>query len=1011
MSNFRWLLAVLIAVAAIPVGVDAQQTGTITGQVLDGATGQPLPAAIVQVTGSVARANTNAEGRYTIQGVPAGSRTVSASLIGREGQSRPVTVVAGQTVSIDFRLTVQAIALDALVVTATGETQRRREVGNAVGRINVADDVPLASVNDFGQVLQGRTAGVSVLQSGGTTGTGSRIRIRGSNSVSLSNDPLVIVDGVRVESGAAGFGVGGQNASRQMDVNSEDIETLEVLKGPAASALYGTAAANGVIVVTTKRGRAGRTNVTAYAEYGALENVADFPGNYTAYCSFDSPTDANPALRRSFRDCDIGTFGEPSAFLTSRNISLDSVVSFNPLTDPRSSPFQTGQRRKLGMSASGGSEAVTYYLSGDLEGEDGIYQFDLSTLDRKSVRANIRSNFSSALDATVSVGYTNTEVRLPENDNNAFGVVSGSLLSRRVQFDSTSLGYGFGVTPRQIASVQTRNFADRITGSIQANARPLNWLSFTTQVGLDRVAGYDLRYFPPGEFPFSATTLEGSRNNFRAQTANYTANFNGTANFELTPSITSQTSAGVQYSEELSRSTQAFGAVLLPGVPSLQGATARFAVFEGNFQVRTIGGYAQQQFGLNDRLFVTGALRADDNSAFGNDFGLVYYPALSASWVVIEEPWFPQQDVLSALRLRAAYGSSGLRPGTLDAFQFFNPTAANIRGATVPGVAVGGAGNVNLRPEKSTEVELGFDLGFFDDRLGFEFTHFNKTSRDALINVPLSPSLGVAASRRENLGSVNNRGYEVLADLKLVTGPRFQWDARLAYSSLRNELTDLGGRETPIIFGLGGNTQRHTIGRPLGAYFAQPYTFADADGNGLITPSELTFTSDTTEFVGTPFPTREVSLSTNLQLTEWLRLSTLFDHRAGHKQFNSTAEFRCGSFFNCQDIFDGSTPLDRQAAAIASAYEDSSFGYIEDADFTKWRELSVTLGVPSSLARRFRAQGLSLTLAGRNLKTWTNYTGLDPEINFAGSGSNFTTAEFLSQPPVRYFTVRLDARF
>jgi TonB-linked SusC/RagA family outer membrane protein len=1019
MGKLRVLCALLFALALLPVTAFAQERGVITGTVLDRETGTPLSSASVSIQGTSLRTITDAQGRFRIGNVPVGRQTVSATQIGRELASQTVTVAAGQTVNVEFRLGTSVLALEGLVVSATGETQRAREVGNAVGRVNVAEEVTMASVNDISQVMQGRVAGVSVLQSSGTSGTGARIRIRGSNSVSLSNDPLMIIDGVRSETGSQGIAVGGQTVSRLHDMNPDDIESIEVLKGPAASALYGTAGANGVIVVTTKKGRAGRTRFNAYSEMGTIRDITQWPATTNAYCTlrWTHPTAGAQVTPVNYCIAAARTpesqedfYGLPAAWVQS--VTLDSIVQFNPLMDSRSTPFETGMRRKYGVSASGGTEAATYYLSADLDDEEGVYKYDLSTAERKSLRANIRGQLTDQLDVTVSTGYVNSDIRLPQNDNNALGIIGGALLSSRVRFDSISHGYGFGLRPEQISRINTRNVSDRITASAQANYRPASWLSFTGMGGVDRVSRFDFEHTGPGEVPFSATFLEGYRNTARTGQANYTANFNATGNFSLSPSIESTTSAGTQFSEEVFRQIGAFGAVLIAGAPSLQGANARFSVSEANTHVRTIGAYVQQQLAFNDRLFVTGAIRTDRNSAFGRDFGWVAYPALSASWVVREEPFFPEIDFLSTLRLRAAYGTSGLRPGNLDAFRFFNPVATNIQGVSVPAFTVGGAGNEVLRPEKSTELELGFDAGVMNDRVNLELTYYSKRSRDALVNVPLPPSLGLSASRRENLGEVTNKGLEALLNLRVIDVPSFRWDATVSASRTRNRLETLGeDRDTPIIFGLGGNTQRHSPGYPLGSYFGIPYTYEDANNDGVIQYGELTFLSDTAEFLGSPFPTREVSFQNTLQITDWVRLTGMLDYRGGFKQFNSTNEFRCGGFLTCSDIYDAGAPLDRQAAAVASYFEDNYFGYVEDASFVKLREVAVTLGLPRSMAERFRTQALSLTLSGRNLGTWTNYTGLDPEINFGGSGQNFLTAEFLTQPPARFFTARLDVSF
>ncbi|HET7321298.1 MAG TPA: TonB-dependent receptor plug domain-containing protein, partial [Longimicrobiaceae bacterium] len=553
----------------------------------DPSTGAPLLGVRVMVRGTALGAFTNAQGQYSIRNIPAGQYDVNATLIGRAPGSQQVTLAAGAAVTVNFQLAQTALTLEGLVVTATGEQQRAREVGVAVGKVNVDEQVELAAVNDVSDVLQGRVAGVSVLAASGTAGSGARIRIRGSNSMSLSNDPLLIIDGVRAESGGGAFlDVGGQNISRLEDLNPENIETIEVLKGPSASALYGTAAANGVIVITTKKGRAGETRFHAYTEQGTVSDATDYPANFNGYCSI-------PGVADSFSYCDIGTLSNPD--LVALGIKQDSIASFNPLEDSRSTPFETGRSQKYGVNVSGGSNLATYFVSADFEDENGLYKYDLNDLERKNFRANLRGQLTDELGLTLTSGYINSEFRLPQNDNNALGVVSGALLSSEQRFDPETAGYGFGITPEQIANIDTKSAVERILGSASAEYTPLAWLSFNGTAGFDRVNSFITETVLPGEVPYSPTYLEGYRENDRVQNSHYTANANATASYDLMEGTTGNTSIGMQYNEEILRSTSAFGAVLLAGVPSLDGANARFSVDEDNNQVRTVGAYVQQQ--------------------------------------------------------------------------------------------------------------------------------------------------------------------------------------------------------------------------------------------------------------------------------------------------------------------------------------------------------------------------------------------------------------------------------
>src|SRR5688572_11493726 len=338
-------ILVAAAVSTIPVvnAVAQATTGTITGTVTDRATQQPIPYAKVLIVGTARGTHTNDQGHYRLVSVPAGSIRVRVIRLGYEAETATLNVGAGETVTANFVLGATATRLDQVVVSATGESELRRESGNNVATINV-DSLPRTVINGVSDLLSSRAANVIVTQTSGTTGGGSRIRIRGSNSLSLSNEPLILIDGVRAISDVSGstIDVGGQNPSRLDDLNTEDIEDIEIIKGPAAAALYGTAAANGVIQITTKRGRAGKTRWNAYADGGTVRDVTAYPANYgqvgvgtasgrrTVLCTFE---------RQFFGLC------TPTA---------DSIISFDPLE--QAGPFVDGYRTEYGASASGGTE-------------------------------------------------------------------------------------------------------------------------------------------------------------------------------------------------------------------------------------------------------------------------------------------------------------------------------------------------------------------------------------------------------------------------------------------------------------------------------------------------------------------------------------------------------------------------------------------------------------------------------------------------------------------------------
>jgi TonB-linked SusC/RagA family outer membrane protein len=985
---------VLTMVLLIQIAVAQQPTGLVTGRVTDAVSKRALVGAQVLAVGTTRRAFTDVKGEFRLTDVPVGPVEIRARLIGYGTAVKKVTVTPDETATADLELAASAVALDEVIVTATGE-ERSREQGNAVQKFDAAKLVKEATPNTLTDLLNARAPGVEVLPSGGTTGSGTRIRIRGSNSVTLSNEPVLIVNGIRVENGASSssVGVGGQVPSRLNDFNPEDLESVQIAGGPSASVLYGTDAANGVIQLQIKRGEPGPTRWDFSAEDGVLNDVGTYPANYTALTSLDS---ACTLTRAAVGACTIAR-----------------VRTFNPIMV--NSPFQTGHHAAVNLAASGGGDQTTYYVSGHLTNENGVYSVNQQRY--VNVLASLHQQTRSNLDFQATAQYTNGRLRLPENDNNSLGVLSSGYLGSS---DSANgrLGYGF-LTPAQSFTIKTFQTIDRFTGSLQTNYRPLAFLEAHATVGVDFTNRYDQKSFVPGAIPrsFSTNAFLGSRASNPFQIYNWTANFWGIASFDLTPTLTSSTTVGFQYFHDLfhgvlgTRQTCSLGT----DAGSLDVCVLPQTDSETTQEFVTIGRFAEERLGWKNRLFLTGALRSDDNSAFGHTFGNIRYPKVSASWVISEEPFFPTVGWLSSLRLRGALGASGLHPGPLDALRYYVFTPVVLSSTDVAGVTAGGLGNPGLKPERTNEWEAGFDAELAQRRATLTFTYYDKLSHDALIALVQPPGCGCglppgvtgAGTRLRNLGSVSNKGVEIAADLRAVNTQAFQLNVNASAFGVRSRVVKTDSLGNPIIFGLGGFSQRITPGYAPGAYFMVPYTYKDLDGNGLLSTSEVQLGSQPV-FMGQPFPDHGGTLSAELVFQGRLHLYGLLDGRFGNKLFNSTEQFRCG-LNNCQARNDPTASLADQAAAVANILGTQA-GYIQDAGFVKLREVSVTYDAPAQWAKKVGASTLSVTVSGRNLHTWTNYRGLDPELNEAGQ-NNFTTADFLTQPPVRYWIGRVNITF
>jgi TonB-linked SusC/RagA family outer membrane protein len=992
-------LAIALLGGGATIGAAQQGVGSITGHVVDTTARRALVGAQVLVGGTARRTFTDVKGEFRVDDVPAGDVEVRVRLIGYATVTKRVTVRTGEAATVEIAIAPTAVALEAVVVTATGE-ERAREEGNAVQKLDAAKLVQQTLPNNLTDLLNARAPGVEVLPSGGTTGSGTRIRIRGSNSVTLSNEPVLIVNGVRVENGASSssVGVGGQVPSRLNDFNPEDLESVQIVGGPSASVLYGTDAANGVIQLQTKRGKPGATRWEFSTEGGVVNDVGTYPANYTALTALDSAC----TLTRSV--------------LPAGNVNYCAIArvrTFNPIMVY--SPFQTGHHTAVNLGASGGTEQTTFYVAGHYTTEQGVYAAN----QQKTVHvlASIHEQARANLDFQGTAMYTAGKLRLPENDNNVFGVLSSGFLGSSDSANGRQ-GYGF-LTPAQSFSIRTFQTIDRFTGSLQTNYRPLAFLDTHANVGVDFTNRYDQKSFVPGAIPitFNTNASLGNRSANPFQIYNWTGNFWATASFDLTPELTSGTTAGFQYFHSL------FHGVLGTRQTCAQGTTAGSLDVcvlpatdsETTQEFVTIGRFAEERLGWKNRVFITGALRSDDNSAFGRTFGNIVYPKFSASWVISEEPFFPSVRWLTSLRLRGAVGASGLHPGPLDALHYYVFTPVALSGTDVAGVTAGGLGNPGLKPERTNETEVGFDAEFASGRGTLTFTYYDKVSHDALIAVTLPPSCGCGlppgvangGTQFKNLGSVGNQGVEIAATARLVNTESFQLNLNASAFGVRSRVLQTDSLGNPIIFGLGGFSQRITPGYAPGSYFMQPYTYSDANGDGIIATSEVQLGAKPV-FLGQPFPDHGGTFSAELVFAGRVHLYGLLDGRWGNKLFNSTEQFRCG-LNNCRGRNDPTASLGDQAAAVANILGTQA-GYVQDAGFVKLREISLTYEVPTAWASKLHATSLSVTVSGRNLHTWTSYRGLDPELNEAGQ-NNFTTADFLTQPPVRYWLARANLTF
>ena len=1021
------LTTAVLGVWLVSSPLAAQATGSVRGRVLERGSNQPVPGAnlIILVGGARLGSITDNSGTYVVRSVPAGDVVVRALRIGYAPDTVRVTVPANGEAVADFTLDRVATQLEAVVTTATGD-QSRKEIGNVIASVSVDSLAGRAPVTNLTEVLQARTPGVQIIQGSGNTGSSPSIRIRGTSSLSLSNEPLIIVDGVRIDNSAQPNAVGGASVTttrinRFGAFNPDEVESIDIIKGPSAAALYGTAAANGVLVIKTKRGSAGRTLWNIYAEGGSVEQPAKFFDNYRAWGRnvVGGVPGTAPVLCR-ISDQSLG------------RCTRDSLTTFNPLMNSETTPFATQPRFLYGLQASGGNSNFTFFVSAEREDETGPYrmpdaeisrlqelrgtrpsgeQIEPNQLQQTGLRANFGVPLGSNAQLSVSTGYSDRTLYTPFEGGFFAGLWFQSYFAPgfRTATNGTSAQH-IG----DIFSVTQKIRDQRFTGSTALNWQPKSWLTTRATVGLDQNAGYGFRFARFGEGTITGwgpPGQTGGRDATRNTFSRYSVDLGATATWQAMPALSTRTSVGLQWFKDTQYQTDARGYSLPPGAQTPNGAQQQLSSETTN-ENATYGAFVEEVFGWDEKRFLTLGLRTDQNSAFGANAGNAVYPRAALSWAVGEESWFPALSWASDVRLRAAYGQAGQFPTvTTAALQFLNAFSVPVGGIETAALRLQSLGNPDLKPEVTSETEFGGDFGLFNGRVQVEATYFRKESRDALFLNPLPPSVGSsqtgAPSQWQNLAKVRNQGFELAFETKLIDRPALQWSARINGSVLDNELVDAGNAQLAVTQGA-----RNVVGYPLFGLWARPIrSFADANGDGILTESEIVV-GDTAEYKGSTLPTREAGITSTLGLfNNRLRFNALVDYRGGFYNQWGFENQRCISG-NCRAVSDPDAPLADQAAAVTTTSArlgNSVWGYFVENDFVRFRELSVSLEVPERLLSFARGRNATLTLSGRNIGLlWSKYPGIDPETNASVANTGGGNNDYFAAPPLRYWLLRFN---
>jgi TonB-linked SusC/RagA family outer membrane protein len=1013
----------------------ALQLGSIAGLVSDSTTHQPIVGAIVRVNDLRRSAVTNEKGHYQIFGLTPGRYTLTSQRIGFIPSTNSVEVVAEGNSRLDFNLVAAPTRLNEILVTGSGP-HRRLELGTSVATIDVDSVSSVAPVSSITDLLTSRAPGVEVVENSGVTGGGESIRIRGRGSLVLQGDPVVIVDGIRQNNSPGGNSslYGGvttftPSPSRLNDLDFNDIQTIEVLKGPSAATEYGTDAANGVIVITTKHGRGGKPQLTATAEHGGSGLPNKFSDYYTNWGHSTDGTNTPvycPLVPALFGD-GFGT--------TVGTCVVDSTTRFNPLNSFRYTVFGSGLRDRYNLQVRGGSTALNYFLAAGLTNETGFIQlpqvfrpiaanlqfpdsiFQPNQDRQRSLVANVSLSLGTTADVSVNTAYLATD----QSTADVSALYAGAIAFHPLRDSADLFGYSEPFySPLFAMGRLASQDMHRWTGGLTANWSPAPWLTTRAIIGLDHGAQQTQNQVLPQAAEYAGYGVNQGQLAVQNATLDvYSADLRASVTTVISPTLRSMTSVGGQFVKTISQGISATARGLSQTNFTIDGAVGPLIQQTGT-QAATLGGYIDEQLSLAERVFFSAALRADAGSGFGSDYNSALYPKASVSWLVA-------QHGENSVRLRGAYGESGVQPPPGAALQIYTPQVGWLNGSATSILLLNTPGSPGLRPERSREFEGGADFAWWANRLTAEFTGYMKTTSDALVNQNLGLTFGNAVFY-ENIGEVRNSGIEAGITATPARNSFVTWNVNLSGSINHNKLLTLGAGVLPQSV---GSAQRQVPGYPLYGYWGLPMSYKDANGDGIIESNEV-HVGDKLAYMGPSLPTKTLTFGTDLSTRESrVRVGALFDYKTGYRVLNEAAFEGNVIFENQRGNNDPTAPLWEQARSVAAV---TGYGitppslFFEDGTFLRFRELSLSYMLPRSFSEAVRVSDLTIMAAVRNLALWTRYTGADPEVSNADSpfgngnvrldrSSNvFTVNNDIRQdegavPLARSWVLRLTARF
>ena len=1011
------LLSLTVSLIAL---TSLAQTGTLKGTITDKKSGETLPGVNIIVQGTTIGVASDIDGNYVIDNVPAGQQTILASFIGFESVSNEVMVEAGKSLTLDFSIGEDMMMLDELVVVGYG-TKRKRDITSSISKISM-DELQEIPVTNLENALQGRAAGVQVTQDNGMAGAPVTIRIRGTSSLATSAQPLYVVDGVPIVVKSLLTSSGYPDKSNALNlINPNDIESIEVLKDASAAAIYGSRGANGVVLITTKKGKAGKTKFDVSYTSGISEvthvlDVLDGPGYLQA--SKEAWFNSSMGTEEDYyQNLPFGLYNNDLTYEENKQI-ID-----NTNTDWINTMLRTGFQQDAAVSASGGNQYVTYY--------GGLYYNDTKGIivgndfKRLGVKVSLDIKASKKVRVGGNLNYTNRQyVNVPTGWAGGLGTAQSRSLPIMPIYNADGTYFAPRSGVNVVADYEDRQYkawTNSLLGNIYFDYQIIPQLRWRTEFGLNNISQRERKY------EGTITREEANATDRRLWIDNWTTN--NTLSYDQTFAKKHRVTAmiGQSYQKYSEHGLQLFGESF-PN-PSLQNPTStpkdRQTASGWEDEWAFLSYFGRFGYAFNDKYLFSFSVRTDGSSKFGPNKKWGTFPAASVGWIITEESWLQDSKWLSFLKLRGSYGQTGNSEfGTGKYWGTYYVTEYN----GLQGIGISQKENFDLHWEVSTQYDIGLDFGLWSGRLAGGFDYYYRKTTDMLLNINIPATSGFTTVW-DNVGVMDNKGWEVfLTSFNFVN--KFKWKTELNFSRNKNNIIDIQGQ---VLSGLdvGGNYGNNYAqeGHPIGAWRLVEWLGVDPE-TGLDLFRNQETGEATTEYnferdkivVGDPYPNFFGGINNTFEYAGF-DLGIFFSFATGQDVYRDDGKFfeggNLGSNWNQMSTVLNAWKQPGDVASQSKLLWDSPVStynttkYLNDASYLRLKSLTFGYTLSPELTAKLKMNRVRIFFTATNLWTLTDYAGWDPEVNRDfGSSNNVTQGTtYLSPPQAKTFNVGINLSF